>query len=434
MCSEARRPAIRLEGIGKAYRIYRRPSHRILEWLRLGGRRHREVWALSGIDLRVPAGTTLGVLGQNGSGKSTLLQILAGILQPTLGISEVNGNVAALLELGTGFNPEFSGRENVFMNSAILGLSKAQTEAKLDRILEFAELGEYIDHPVKTYSSGMFMRLAFAVAVHVEPEVLLIDEALAVGDLVFQHRCIHRMRQLRRQGRTIVFVTHDLQAVTSFCDHAILLDRGRKIGDGPPRDVVRQYRQLVFERESKSVPTLSSSGASGRDRDLPVITTIPYSHHRFGQGGAKILGILLLSSQDEVLNTLRGGETIRLLISVEFKQSISSPIIGFTVRDRLGTEIAASNTAYEGAPLPDVVAGQICTAAFEIKIPNLRPDSYTISPAVSSGTIWEHEVEDWIDNAYVFDLEDTGLIYGTMRWPCRVRFNLVPGTQTKTVS
>ena len=434
MCSEARRPAIRLEGIGKAYRIYRRPSHRLWEWLRLGGRRHHEVWALSDIDLQVPSGTTLGVLGQNGSGKSTLLQILAGIVQPTLGVREVNGNVAALLELGTGFNPEFSGRENVFMNSAILGLSKAQTEARLDRILEFAELGEFIDHPVKTYSSGMFMRLAFAVAVHVEPEVLLVDEALAVGDLVFQHRCIHRMRQLRRQGRTIVFVTHDLRAVTSFCDHAILLDRGRKIGDGSPRDVVRQYRQLVFERESKRAPILSASAAGGRDRDLPVITTIPYSHHRFGKGGAKILGILVLSAQDEVLDTVKAGQTVHLLISVEFKRAVASPIIGFTVRDRLGTEIAASNTAYEGMPLPEVAAGQVCTAAFEIQIPNLRPESYTISPAVSSGTIWEHEVEDWIDNAYVFDLQDTGLIYGAMRWPCSVRFNLVPGNRTKTVS
>ncbi len=419
------RPAIVLRGISKKYPIYDRPSHKLLEMLSLRRRRlHREFWALSDIDLEVGSGTTLGVVGQNGSGKSTLLQILAGILRQTKGECRVNGVVSALLELGSGFNPEFTGRENVFMNGAIMGLTRGQMEDRLDRIIEFAEIGEFVEQPVKTYSSGMFMRLAFAVAIHVDPEILLVDEALAVGDLVFQHRCINRMRRLREEGKTIVFVTHDLQAITRFCDRAILLDQGVKLRDGSPEDVVQAYQALIFERERRAAGDSPQTFAAATGEALPVIRTIPYIHHRFGEGGARVMGIILLSPAGEVLNETRSGQVVRLLVSVEFLRDTESPIIGFTIRDRLGVEITSSNTSYEDLPLPPASAGEIYTVAFRIETPHLRPGSYSISPAVSRGNIWQHTVEDWIDNAYIFNLLETGLVYGQMRWPVEARFSV----------
>ena len=244
-------PVVSLRQVSKKYRIYRRPSHKFLElFLGKGRRLHREFWALREIDLEVAAGTTLGIVGRNGSGKSTLLQLVAGIHRQTRGDLWVRGTVSALLELGSGFNPEFTGRENMLMAGAVMGFTKQQMEERQDNILEFARIGEFVDQPVKVYSTGMFMRLAFSVAVHVDPEILLVDEALAVGDLIFQHRCIQRIRHLRSLGKTILFVSHDLQAVTQFCDRAILLEKGRMLEDGSPERVVQRYQALVAAREA----------------------------------------------------------------------------------------------------------------------------------------------------------------------------------------
>lgn len=416
--------AIFLRQLSKKYPVYERPSHKLLELVTLRRRQfHREFWALRDVDLEVKPGTTLGIVGQNGSGKSTLLQIVAGILRQSRGDCFVEGNVSALLELGSGFNPEFTGRENVFMNGAIMGLTRRQMEERLPEILEFAEIGDFIDRPVKTYSSGMFMRLAFSVAIHVDPDILLVDEALAVGDLIFQHRCISRIRRLREAGKTILFVTHDLQAVTRFCDRAILLDYGQKLEDGSPDRVVQRYQALIFDRERKAAGQGESWRANERDKTLPVVNTIPYIHHRYGKGGAKVLGIILHSTGGEVLNEVRGGDGVRLVISARFHQNVEHPIIGFTLRDRLGVEVTSSNTSYEGLHLPPARAGEIQTVSFRIRVPNVRPGSYSISPAVAQGNIWEHTIEDWIDNAYIVNVADTGLVYGLMRWPVEVSFN-----------
>ena len=415
---------IQLQHVSKKYPIYETSSSKLLELLSFRKwKLHRDFWALRDIDLEIPRGAVLGVLGQNGSGKSTLLQVLAGILRPTTGTCRVEGSVAAILELGAGFNPEFSGRENIFINAAVLGLSHRQTQDRMDQILDFAEIGEFIDQPVKTYSSGMFVRLAFAVAVHVDPEILLVDEALAVGDLVFQHRCIHRMRQLRDAGKTIVLVTHDLQAVTSYCSRAILLDGGHKLYEGTPETVVQRYQALVARREAQLGDGPVQKAASPGTR-LPVVRTIPYIHNRYGEGAAEIIGIILLSSDGEVWNSVPAGRECSLLVSVRFKQKVTDPIVGFTVRDRLGNELTSSNTSYEGIHLPEAQADQIYTVAFRFRVPPLRPGSYTISPAVSRGDIWEHTVEDWIDNAYIFNLLDTGLVYGQMRWPVDIDFQV----------
>lgn len=421
--------AIRLRGLSKKYPVYDRPADKLVELLSLSRRpRHREFWALRDVDLEVARGSTLGVIGVNGSGKSTLLQIVAGILRPSGGLLEVNGKVAALLELGAGFNPEFTGRENVFMSGAIAGCTRAEMEARFDRIVEFAELGPFIDQPVKTYSSGMFVRLAFAAAIHVEPDILLVDEALAVGDLIFQHRCINRIRRMQQEGRTILFVTHDLQAVTQFCSRAILLDGGRKLADGEPESVVQRYQELVAERERRKAGAGEAWIAMAEEEGLPLVQTIPYVHHRYGEGGAEILGIILVTPEGQVVSQVRPGEALRFVVSVRFRKPSAHPIVGLTVRDRLGTEVTATNTSYEGLQLPPVQEGETLSVGFDWTAPLMRPGSYSVSPAVATGNIWEHVIEDWIDNAYVFNIVETGLVYGQMRWPFRPMYRRIGGS------
>jgi ABC-type polysaccharide/polyol phosphate transport system ATPase subunit len=416
---------IKVEHLSKKYRIYSRPWDKLRE---LAGFRsaklHREFWALDDISFELESGQTLGIIGQNGSGKSTLAQILAGIMAQTRGDCFVSGKVSALLELGSGFNPEFTGRENVFMNGAILGLDTREMEERFDQVAAFAEIGSFMDQPVKTYSSGMFMRLAFAVAVNVDPDILLVDEALAVGDLIFQHRCIHRMNQLRETGKTIVFVTHDLDAITKFCDRAVLLDSGRLLEDGKPDSVVQKYRALIFERE-RTYGGFDGSGGPGiaqpvSRKKMPVARTIPNVDHRFGNGEAELLGIELLDESGRSTTQVTGGKPATIRISIQCKKDIDQPIVGYTLRDRLGVEMSGCNTSYVGQPLPPAKEGQIITSDFCIKLPNLAPGSYSISPAVAKGSVQRHDMCDWIDNALVFTLGSQSLIYGVMQMDVEV--------------
>ncbi|HSR50632.1 MAG TPA: ABC transporter ATP-binding protein [Acidobacteriota bacterium] len=430
--SEPATGSIEIYGLGKEYPIYRSPSHRLLELLALGRvKMHGGHWALRHVDLQVEPGTTLGIVGQNGSGKSTLLQIVAGIFKPSEGVCQVTGTVAALLELGAGFNPEFTGRENVYMNAAIQGLTRRQVDGRMDEILAFAEIGDFINRPVKTYSSGMFLRLAFSAAIHVDPDILLVDEALAVGDLIFQHRCINRIRQMREEGKTILFVSHDLAAITKFCDRAVLIDRSRKLMDSKPEDVVHRYQELIFQRERRMAGRGEDFINVDQDASLPLVDTIPHIHNRYGEGGAEITGVLLHSPDGKVLNSLSAGDDAVLLVSVRWRKSCQNPIVGFTVRDHHGVEICSSNTSYEELHLPPLKAGEVITVGFHIHLPTLRPGSYSISPAAAAGNIWEHTIEDRIENAYIFNLLDTGLVYGMMRWPVEVTFRSHNGASLK---
>ena len=337
----------------------------------------------------------------------------------TRGDCFVSGKVSALLELGSGFNPEFTGRENVFMNGAILGLDTRQMEKRFDRIAAFAEIGSFMDQPVKTYSSGMFMRLAFAVAVNVDPDILLVDEALAVGDLIFQHRCMHRMNQLRDSGKTIILVTHDLDAITKFCDRALLLDGGHLLEDGKPDLVVQKYRALIFERERQYGGFDGSGDPQATEpaslKEMPVARRIPNIDHRFGNGEAMLLGVALLDGSGYPISEVFGGQTAIIRISAQCKQDIDRPIIGYTIRDRLGVEMSGCNTSYAGKPLPPARKDQIITSDFHVTFPNLAPGSYSISPAVAKGSILRHDMCDWIDNALVFTLASQILIYGVVR-------------------
>jgi lipopolysaccharide transport system ATP-binding protein len=411
---------IRLQHLSKKYRIYDRPWDKLRELAGLRStKRHREFWALDDISFELESGHTLGVIGQNGSGKSTLLQILAGIMTQTRGDCFVSGKVSALLELGSGFNQEFTGRENVFMNGAILGLDTHEMEKRFDRVAAFAEIGSFMDQPVKTYSSGMFMRLAFAVAVNVDPDILLVDEALAVGDLIFQHRCMHRMNQLRDSGKTIILVTHDLDAIIKFCDRALLLDGGHLLEDGKPDLVVQKYRALIFERERQYGGFDGSGDPQAAEpaslKEMPVARRIPNIDHRFGNGEAALLGVALLDESGCPVSEVFGGQTAVIRISAQCKQDVDRPIIGYTIRDRLGVEMSGCNTSYAGQPLPPARKGQIITSDFRVKFPNLAPGSYSISPAVAKGSVLRHDMCDWIDNALVFALASQILIYGMMR-------------------
>lgn len=425
MCSDRSRTGIQIRGLSKRYSIYDRPSQKLMELVGLSRFASiRGHWALEDLDLDIPAATTLGILGQNGSGKSTLLQIIADILEPTRGVCRVQGSVAALLELGAGFNPEFTGRENVFLNASIRGFSRRRIEERMDEILAFAEIGEFIDQPVKTYSSGMFLRLAFSAAIHVDPDILLVDEALAVGDLIFQHRCINRIRRLRKEGRTIVLVTHDLHAITKFCDRAVLLDAGRKIAEGRPEEVVTRYRELIFKRQEREEAGTRRQVSVEEDKSLDLVTTIPHVHNRFGEKGAEVIGILVHSFEGNVMHEVRAGDEVNLLISARTHRALEHPIVGFSIKDSHGVEISSSNTSYEGIVLPASREGDALTVAFRIEIPQVRPGSYSISPAVSDGDIWDHVIHDWIDNAYILDVVDTHLVYGMMRWSVEPSFRV----------
>jgi len=425
-------PVISLEHLSKKYPIYSTPAHKLLEFLSFRRRKmHREFWALRDISLDIYEGDAIGIIGVNGSGKSTLLQIVAGILLQNSGTCRVQGRVAALLELGAGFNPEFTGRENVYMSGAISGFTRQEMEDRFDEILDFAEIGDFIDQPVKTYSSGMFVRLAFAVAIHADPDILIVDEALSVGDLIFQHRCINRIRLLQRQGKTILFVTHDLSALTQFCNRALLLDQGSKVCEGEPEEVANRYRALVFERESREAGAGSGRIAVDEEKGLPLISTIPYVHNRFGEGRAEILGIILHGDSGEVVNEVRSGQEVNILISAGFREDIEFPIVGVTIRDRMGTEITATNTSYENAALPPLKAGTAITVRLLMKVPALRPGSYSISPSVASGNIWEHEIEDWIDNAYIINVVETELVYGMMKWEFEIGYSRIGENKTR---
>jgi len=415
-------PVIQVRHLSKKYAIYTRPWDKLLELAGLARvPLHREFWALQDISFDVEAGQTLGIIGQNGSGKSTLLQVLAGIMRQTRGDCFVQGKVSALLELGSGFNPEFTGRENVFMNAAILGIDRRQMEGRFDAIARFAEIGDFMDQPVRTYSSGMFMRLAFAVAVNVDPDILLVDEALAVGDLIFQHRCMHRMNQLRASGKTILLVTHDLGAVIRFCDRALLLDGGRLLEDGPPDRVAHKYRALVFERERRYggfegelAPAAGAVVAADRD-SIPIVRSIPNIDHRFGNGDAAVLGVELLDESGQPVREVSGGQKIIVRISAEFARPVAAPILGYTLRDRMGVEISACNTSFAGQVLPPAREGQVYTSDFYVEMPQMTAGSYSLSPAVANGSVLKHDMCDWIDNALVFSLRFQEFFYGMLK-------------------
>lgn len=421
--------AVEFHEISKSYPIYDSPGDRLRELLTLGRlRRHRDFWALRDVSFEVPKGSTFCIIGENGSGKSTLLQMVAGILPPTSGRMKVNGRVSALLELGSGFNPEFSGRDNVYLNASILGFSTKEIDRRFQEIADFAEIGDFMEQPVKTYSSGMIVRLAFAVAIHVDPDILLVDEALAVGDIYFRQRCMRKVHELRARGITILFVSHAIGDVKAIGDLTMWLENGRIREIGDTDMVVAKYLAAMTEKDSaylKLAKRKSSTQPAPSLTQAPeVVTSIPNIDHRYGDGRAEILGIQVFDAFGRPLHLIEPCSRIIVRISARAKADLALPNVGFMLRNHLGIDFAGTNTTREGHQLPPMAAGDVCTVDFHVDIPWLYPGSFSFSPAIADGTLHEYTMCDWIDNALTLQMgHGEGPVYGYIHLPCRVAVN-----------
>jgi len=432
-------PLVEFRDVSKSYPIYTSPSARLKELACLNRRSfHHDFWALRNISFEIHRGETFCIIGENGSGKSTLLQIVAGILHPAQGTVSVHGRVAALLELGSGFNPEFTGRDNVFLNAAILGLSRKEIAAKFDQIEAFAEIGEFIDQPVKTYSSGMAVRLAFSVAIHVDPEILLVDEALAVGDIYFHQRCMRKVHELRGKGVTILFVSHSMGEVKSIGDRALWLENGSMRALGSTERVVTQYLAAMFEKDSAYLTTLHHKAQLANRSPVhapELVDTIPNIDHRFGDARAEILGIAILDLAGQPIHLLAPLSAIVVRISARAIEDVTLPIVGFMMRNHMGLDFAGTNTAREGFELPPMSAGDVFTVDFHLQLPELYPSSFSFSPAIADGTLHSYKTCDWIDNAIVLQMSPSdGEVYGHVHLPCRVELNRRLSMETSSPS
>lgn len=417
---------IRFEDVAKSYAIYDKPGHRLQELLTLNRlKRHRDFWALKEISFSIGRGETFCVIGENGSGKSTLLQLVAGILKPTKGQVDVRGRVAALLELGSGFNPEFSGRDNVYLNGAILGFSAKEMDLLYDRIVAFAEIGDFINQPVKTYSSGMAVRLAFAVAIHVSPDILLVDEALAVGDIYFRQRCMRKVHELRAAGVTILFVSHAVGDVKAIGDRTMWLDNGRIRELGPTDQVVAKYLAAMTAKDSAFVERQTAHAEVTEDPDAPeFVEHIPNIDFRYGDRRAEIVGIAVLDEFGERLQLLKPLSKVIVRVSVIANDAVAMPNVGFLLRNHMGLDFSGTNTLNEGHRLPPMRAGQRLTVDFHLDLPALYPSEFSFSPAIADGTLESLNVCDWIDNAITLQMgHSNARIYGYVRMPCRVEVN-----------
>lgn len=385
--------ALRVEKVSKQYRIYERPGDRLKESLTRGLiRRHQEFWALRDVDFEIEAGTTVGIVGPNGCGKSTLLQIISGTLAPTHGDVWHEGRIAALLELGAGFDPEFTGVENVYMNASLLGLTRRETDSLFPAIERFAEIGPFLYQPVKTYSSGMYVRLAFAIAASVEPDILVIDEALAVGDAVFQHRCLRRINELHERGATVLFVSHDAAAVRALCSRAILLRSGGVIADGKPAEVLNLYQKIIMEREQAYDAEAAAPVAEKAPDEILAPLSVAYRH---GDGSAEITAAELTDSSHNRVEIVESGESLKLRMIVRFHHDVDDPVIGFLIRNSHGIHAYGTNTKEQQVEFGAVRSGEVVEVNFAFQC-WLGVDQYTISLAVHSR---EGQAYDWLDAA-----------------------------------
>ena len=443
--------AIRAQGIGKCYEIYADPKDRLKQFVlprvqELFGQHRtqyfREFWALHDVSFELKKGEAIGIIGRNGSGKSTLLQILCSTLHPTRGSVQVQGRVAALLELGAGFNPEFTGRENVYMNASLLGLTNEQIDQRFDAIAAFADIGDFLEQPVKTYSSGMFVRLAFAVIAHVDADILVIDEALAVGDALFTQKCMRFIRKFRERG-TLLYVSHDSASVINLCDRALWLDKGQVRMLGPSKTVCESYLNEIFKSmeqtadgadtlklsagEGMKIERLGDVGTAWQDprqhfinhsnlrNDIELFQFADHTGTNYGGELARITNVQFLDGNRQPLNWVVGGEKTTVRIEAKANAAIHNPIFGFMVRDRLGQNLFGDNTylSHQDKELR-VEQGTQFAAEFEFHMPWMPVGDYVIQVALADGTQAEHRQLHWINDALVFRshhaAHSTGLI------------------------
>ncbi len=434
--------AVILQGIKKCYKLYRSPLERIKEAMHPFRKHYAETFtALKKVDLEIPFGETWGIIGLNGSGKSTLLKIICGVIQPSAGSVKVNGRISALLELGSGFNPEYTGRENLFFAGITAGFSRSEMENRYAEIAAFAEIGEFMDQPVKNYSSGMLMRLAFAVSVHVEPDILVIDEALAVGDARFQHKCMKKIKSF--QGRsTIILVTHDMNAVLTLCDRVAWLHKGSLLEVGEPKVVVDKYTRLFYENrlskkeermfqvsETEKIAESTDNILVKKDEDRAVenrgaigkncsqifngfgckkILDVEGSKaSSFGFGGVKITRMIFVSRQRGLVETVYGGEPVSVSIWLKTYMNIDEPVVGFLVKNKLGIEIFGFNTITMQAPFPPLIASNDYRVDFTFVWPEIAADNYAITIAVADGSMEECTMHHMVQDVMIVEVLKT---------------------------
>ena len=378
---EERKIAIQVNNLDKIYKLYDKPSDRMKEALGLTKqKRYKEHHALNGVNMTVYQGETVGIIGTNGSGKSTILKIITGVLNPSAGEVTVDGRISALLELGAGFNMEYNGIENIYLNGTMIGFSEKEIDEKMASILEFADIGEYVYQPVKTYSSGMFVRLAFAVAINIEPEILIVDEALSVGDVFFQAKCYHKFDEFKKMGKTILFVSHDLSSISKYCDRVVLLNQGTKLGEGTPKEMIDIYKRVLVgqyavngedEENLLNDGELTAAAAAAVDGVNPDLL-------EYGTGAAKIAEYYITDEAGIHTTAVIKGQKFTIHMKAEFSQDIPAPIFAFTVKNIRGTEITGTNTMLEKAFLEPVSAGEKKEITFTQKM-SLQGGEYLLS-------------------------------------------------------
>jgi lipopolysaccharide transport system ATP-binding protein len=424
--------AISVRNLTKTYRLFGHPGDRIKQFLNFGLKQyHREFTALQDVSFDIWKGETIGIIGRNGSGKSTLLQLICGILKPSSGTVQANGQISALLELGAGFNPEFTGRENVYFQGALMGLTKMQMDERFDGIAAFAEIGAFIDQPVRTYSSGMFVRLAFATIAHVDANVLVIDEALAVGDALFTQKCMRYLMKFRERG-TLLVVSHDANMISCLCDRVICLNKGNIQAIGPTKKVCNEYFASMFgsarpDANQSTAPNEATDmfladqrrnfiNASHLRNDLEVFH-FDLSSVRPCSGKAQIVSVSLLDEEERPYGWVVGGEIVTLRILARTNAHLVAPILGFTVQDHLGRPLFADNTYLSYADQPmDSPPDSLLEASFAFQIPRLPVGDYSVTAAIAEGTQAHHEIHHWLPESLIFKAR-AGSLTGTLGLP-----------------
>ena len=414
---DEKKVAIQVKGLEKAYKLYDKPSDRLKEALGFGRKkRYKEHYALRGVDTTIYQGETVGIIGTNGSGKSTILKIITGVLNPTGGSVHVNGRISALLELGAGFNMEYNGIENIYLNGTMIGFSKKEIDAKMDDILNFADIGDYVYQPVKTYSSGMFVRLAFAVAINIEPEILIVDEALSVGDVFFQAKCYHKFEEFKEMGKTIVFVSHDLSSISKYCDRVVLLNQGVKLGEGSPKEMIDAYKQVLVGQyvpaaddhsllsDKEITAAAAAAVGTGKGEVNPELL-------EYGTKDAMITGYKITDDMGRETSALLKGKECTITMQVHFEHDIEAPIFAFTIKNIKGVEITGTNTMVEKAFLSPVRAGSDMEITFTQKI-DLQGGEYLLSFGVTGFEKEEfqvyHRLYDVMNMTVISDKDTVG--------------------------
>ncbi len=397
---EAQAPAIEVKDVVKIYKLYNKPRDRVKEAFGFGKKQQTKLhYALNGVSLKIAKGETVGIIGTNGSGKSTILKIITGVLNPTSGEVHVDGRISALLELGAGFNMEYNGIENVYLNGTMMGFSEKEIEEKLPSILEFADIGDYVYQPVKTYSSGMFVRLAFAVAINIEPEILIVDEALSVGDVFFQAKCYRKFEEFKEQGKTIVFVSHDLSSISKYCDRVFLLNQGNLLGEGKPKEMIDAYKRVL-------VGQYEDAGEEKAEAEAENPSALEY-----GNGQAQILEYYMTDDRGVRTCAIIKGSEFTIHMKVKFTEKVPAPIFAFSIKNVLGVEITGTNTMIEKAFLEGVEPGQVKEITFTQKM-SLQGGEYLLSLGVTGyrGETFEvyHRLYDILNISVVSDKNTVG--------------------------